>query len=45
VLEWCGRKFGEGEWKEASAAWVRHSEEIRKKGEGMVSGGEGFRKF
>lgn len=45
VLEWCKVKFGEGEWVDASGAWVKHSEEVRKKGEDMVSGGKGFRDF
>lgn len=45
VLEWCTRKFGDGEWVDASGAWVKHSEEVRKKGEDMVSGGKGFREF
>lgn len=45
VLEWCRGKFGDGEWVDASAAWVKHSEEVRKVGEDMVSGGKGFREF
>lgn len=45
VLMWCRQKFGDGEYMDASAAWVRHSEEVRKKGEDMVSGGKGFREF
>jgi hypothetical protein len=45
VLEWCKRKFGEGEWKDASTAWVKNSEEINKISGDMVSGGKGFRDF
>ncbi|KAL8939666.1 MAG: hypothetical protein Q9216_003242 [Gyalolechia sp. 2 TL-2023] len=45
VVEWCRGKFGEGRVEDASGAWVRPSEEERKMGEDMVSGGEGFRKF
>jgi hypothetical protein len=45
VLEWCGRKFGEGEWRDATSAWVKNSEEIREISEGMVSGGRGWREF
>lgn len=45
VLEWCKKKFGEGEWTDASTAWVKHSEEVRKMGEDMISGGKGFRDF
>ncbi|KAJ4289728.1 hypothetical protein N0V90_011058 [Kalmusia sp. IMI 367209] len=45
VLEWCRRKFGDGEWLDASAAWVKDSEDLRRKGEDMVSGGKGWREF
>lgn len=45
VLMWCKKKFGDGEYMDASAAWVRHSEEVRKKGQDMVSEGKGFREF
>jgi hypothetical protein len=45
VLEWCKGKFGAGEWKDASEAWVKDSEEISKMGGDMVSGGKGFREF
>jgi hypothetical protein len=45
VLEWCERKFGGGAWQDASGAWTRHSEEVRKKAEGMVSGDQGWREF
>jgi hypothetical protein len=45
VLEWCKGKFGAGEWKDASEAWVKNSEEISKMSGDMVSGGKGFREF
>lgn len=45
VLEWCKRKFGEGEWKDASSAWVKNSEEISKMSNDMTSGDKGHRKF
>jgi hypothetical protein len=45
VMEWCKRKFGEGEWKDASKAWVKNSEEISKISGDMVSGEKGFREF
>lgn len=45
LLEWCGRKFGEGAWVDASGAWVRPGEEVRGIGEEMVSGGKGWREF
>jgi hypothetical protein len=45
ILEWCKRKFGEHEWKDATGAWVKNSEEISKISGDMVSGGKGFREF
>jgi hypothetical protein len=45
VLEWCKGKFGEGQWKDATKAWVKNSEEISKMSGDMVSGGKGYRKF
>ncbi|KAF1829421.1 hypothetical protein BDW02DRAFT_642871 [Decorospora gaudefroyi] len=45
LLEWCRSKFGEGEWLDASEAWVRHSDEVREISGEMVTGGKGFRKF
>lgn len=45
VLEWCKGKFGEGEWKDATKAWVKNSEEISKMSGDMVSGGKGQREF
>lgn len=45
VVEWCRRKFGDGRWEDASAAWVRPSEKIREIGKNQVVGGEGWRKF
>ncbi|KAL8724582.1 MAG: hypothetical protein Q9166_007858 [cf. Caloplaca sp. 2 TL-2023] len=45
VVEYCRQKFGENRMEDASQAWVIPSEELRKMGEDMVSGGEGFRNF
>lgn len=45
VLEWCRLKFGDGAWVDASEAWTRDSDEVRKVKSEMVSGGEGWRKF
>ena len=45
VVEWCRTKFGDGQWRDASAAWVKPSEEHRKMAEDMVVGGEGWRTF
>jgi len=45
VVEFCRRKFGEGEVVDASGAWVRPGEEHRKMGQEMTSGGKGFREF
>ncbi|KAL8861852.1 MAG: hypothetical protein Q9178_001721 [Gyalolechia marmorata] len=45
VVEWCRRQFGDQRMEDASQVWVNPSEEHRKMGENMVSGGEGFRKF
>lgn len=45
VIEWCKAKFGAGEWKDATKAWVKNSEEISKMSGDMVSGGKGHRDF
>ncbi|KAL9097772.1 MAG: hypothetical protein Q9165_000098 [Trypethelium subeluteriae] len=45
LLDWCVREFGEGRWGDASSAWVRPEEKVRKIGEEMVSGEGGWRKF
>ena len=45
VIAWCQKKFGEGEVRDASSAWVQPDEDKRKMGEDMVVGGEGWRKF
>lgn len=45
VLAWCRGKFGGGAVVEASAAWVKNSEEIGQMSRAMVSEGEGHRKF
>lgn len=45
VVEYCRGKFGEGEVRDATRAWVKPGEEHRKMGEEMVSGGKGYREF
>ena len=45
VVEFCRSKFGEKEVLDATEAWVRPEEDIKKIGEDMVSGGKGFRQF
>ena len=45
VVEFCREKFGEGEVRDARGAWVQPSEDHRRMGEEMVTGGKGFRKF
>lgn len=45
VLEWCSKKFGTGEWTDASSAWTKNSEEVQRMSDSMVSGGKGFREF
>lgn len=45
LLDWCVRAFGEGTWEDASGAWARAGEKVRKIGEEMVSGNKGWRKF
>jgi len=45
VVDFCRKKFGDGEVKDATGAWVQPSEDHKKMGEEMVTGGKGFRKF
>ncbi|KAI9711217.1 MAG: hypothetical protein M1820_002204 [Bogoriella megaspora] len=45
LLQWCKEEFGEERWEDASVAWVRPGEDVRKIGEDMVSGGKGWREF
>jgi hypothetical protein len=45
VLEWCRAKFGDGEWVDASSAWVKNSAEVQEMSNDMVSGDKGWRKF
>jgi hypothetical protein len=45
VLEWCRAKFGDGEWVDASSAWVKNSTEVQEMSNDMVSGDKGWRKF
>ncbi|KAI9813999.1 MAG: hypothetical protein M1827_003463 [Pycnora praestabilis] len=45
VVEWCVEKFGKEEWRDATKAWVKMSDEHRQMGEDMVSGDSGRRNF
>ncbi|CAD0093904.1 unnamed protein product [Aureobasidium vineae] len=45
VLDWCIEKFGTEKHTDASKAWVQPSQDISQKGQNMVTGNEGFRKF
>lgn len=45
VLEWCMNKFGTEKYTNASTAWVQPSQETAEKGQAMVTGDEGHRKF
>ncbi|ATZ51968.1 hypothetical protein BCIN_07g05080 [Botrytis cinerea B05.10] len=45
VIEWCVNKFGTSRMIDASSAWVKPSDEIKKMGEDQVSGDSGKRKF
>lgn len=45
VMDYCRDKFGDEEMKDATEAWVQPSEEHRKMGQEMTTGGKGFRQF
>ena len=45
VIEFCRKKFGDQEMKDASDVWVQPTKEIKDIGEKMLTGGEGWRKF
>ncbi|KAH0288591.1 hypothetical protein M436DRAFT_38255 [Aureobasidium namibiae CBS 147.97] len=45
ILDWCTKKFGTAQHTDASKAWVQPSQEISQKGQDMVTGNDGFRKF
>jgi hypothetical protein len=45
VISYCIEKFGLEKWEDASEAWTKHSEDIRKIGEDQVSGDVGRRNF
>jgi len=45
VVQWCIGKFGTERMADATEAWVKNSEEIRKIGEDQVSGDGGRRNF
>ena len=40
-LQWCLGKFGEGRYEDASKAYARHGEKVKKIGNEMVSGERG----
>ncbi|KAL6715283.1 hypothetical protein ACLMJK_007548 [Lecanora helva] len=45
VVQYCREKFGDGEVKDATGAWVQPSDEHKKMQEEMVTGGKGYRQF
>ncbi|KAG8528267.1 uncharacterized protein KY384_007184 [Bacidia gigantensis] len=45
VVEFCRRKFGEGEVRDASDAFVQDDERTREIKQSMLTGGKGFREF
>lgn len=45
VVMWCVERFGIGRVLDASAAWVKNSEEIQKMSDDQVSGDAGRREF
>ncbi|KAF2730526.1 hypothetical protein EJ04DRAFT_500286 [Polyplosphaeria fusca] len=45
MVEWCRWKFGDTAWEDATQAYTRPGEEVRRIGENMVTGDKGWRKF
>lgn len=45
VIEFCRKKFGDEELKDASDVWVQPTKDISDIAEKMITGGEGWRKF
>lgn len=45
VLDWCAETFGTERMQDASAAWVKSSDENKEIGQKQMMGGEGHRKF
>ena len=45
VIDFCRKKFGEGEVRDASGIWVQPSKDVSDIGQAMVIGGEGWRTF
>ncbi|PQE29834.1 gtp-binding sey1 protein [Rutstroemia sp. NJR-2017a WRK4] len=45
TTRWCVERFGTHKMVDASSAWVKASDEIRKMGEDQVNGDSGRRKF
>ena len=45
VVGFCREKFGDEELKDATGVWVQPSDEDRKMGQEMTTGGKGFRQF
>jgi hypothetical protein len=45
ITRWCEERFGIHKMEDASSAWVKASDEIRKMGEDQVNGDNGRRNF
>jgi len=45
LMKYCVEKFGTQKFEDATKAWVKPSDDIKSKGQDMVSGGQGHRKF
>ena len=45
VIDFCKKKFGEGEVKDASGIWVQPDKRHSDKAKAMILGGEGWRQF
>jgi len=45
VIKWCVEKFGMDSIEDATEAWVRPGDDIKKMGEDQVSGPDGRREF
>lgn len=45
LLTWCVDRFGRERYVDATKAWVQPRQDISEKGQRMVTGSEGFRKF
>ena len=45
LLKWCIDRFGQERYVDATKVWVQPRQDISEKGQQMVTGSEGFRKF